>query len=212
MGGWLVHNNTFINCKNGILFNGGRDNLVTSNHFDQVDNAVYLVSECGRGGAIVYSAIVRAFQELKDTFSWPAWSKYANFSGLNASAGFPAFMTLTCSADNNHFLNNTYCEGSGWPEQSDGTGAHSPWPFCKGFTPHQCSNTTSIFAGNHRQCKTDDREGRKWTQGSTFVISAWQGPHIPEEPDGWAERWDERVKQFSDANFTVLLGEPPRYR
>ena len=171
-----------------------------------MDNAVYLVSECGRGGAIVYSAIVRGFQELKDTFSWPAWSKYANFSGLNVSAGFPAFMTLTCSADNNHFLNNTYCEGSGWPEQSDGTGAHSPWPFCKGFTPHQCSNTTSVFAGNHRKCKTDDNEGRKWTQGSTFVISAWQGPHIPEEPDGWAERWDESVKLMSDANFTVLLG------
>jgi hypothetical protein len=54
------------------------------------------------------------------------------------------------------FLNNTYCEGAGWPNRSDGTGGTSPWPFCKGFTPHKCSNTTSIFSSNVKQCKTDD--------------------------------------------------------
>jgi hypothetical protein len=37
---------------------------VISNHFEEVDNAIYLVSECP-GGAIQYSAIVRAFFELR---------------------------------------------------------------------------------------------------------------------------------------------------
>ena len=117
--GWTIRNNSFVNCKNGLLFNGGRDNLVTANHFERVHAAVYLVSECP-GGMIMYSAIAEAYAELRRTLSWPAWAKsvpttlppcvparaprllthpprarYPQFSGLNASAGMPSFEALT---------------------------------------------------------------------------------------------------------------------
>ena len=72
--GWTIRNNSFVNCKNGLLFNGGRDNLVTANHFERVHAAVYLVSECP-GGMIMYSAIAEAYAELRRTLSWPAWAK-----------------------------------------------------------------------------------------------------------------------------------------
>jgi len=131
MSHWVIHNNSFINCQNGILFNGGRNNTVTANHFERVDTAVYLVSECP-SGAIQYSAIVRAFEELRSA----------------------SFIQMTCAAGDNLFSDNTYCE-QGWPNRSDGTGAHSPFPFCKGYTAHECTNTTSVFRGNIKQCRDD---------------------------------------------------------
>ena len=37
MTGYQVYNNSFIDCQNGLLFNGGRDNYVYDNYFQDVD-------------------------------------------------------------------------------------------------------------------------------------------------------------------------------
>ena len=156
MSHWVIHNNSFINCQNGILFNGGRNNTVTANHFERVDTAVYLVSECP-SGAIQYSAIVRAFEELRSASSQPAWQREYGLGATNWSRpenSMASFIQMTCAAGDNFFSDNTYCE-QGWPNRSDGTGAHSPFPFCKGYTAHECTNTTSVFRGNIKQCRDD---------------------------------------------------------
>jgi hypothetical protein len=48
-------------------------------------------------------------------------------------------------------------------------------------------------------------KGKRWTQGSTFVISDWQQPEAA-AGDGWEPRWDARVREMAAANFTVLMG------
>lgn len=40
MSGYVVKNNTFINCQVGILLGGGRKSLLADNHFVDVDLAV----------------------------------------------------------------------------------------------------------------------------------------------------------------------------
>ena len=48
-------------------------------------------------------------------------------------------------------------------------------------------------------------KGKRWTQGSTFVISDWQQPEAA-AGDGWEPHWDARVREMAAANFTVLMG------
>jgi hypothetical protein len=231
MSGWTVHNNTFTDVMNGVLINGGRDNVVTSNHFVNTGNAIYLVDECPTGkiqvmtqsplsrptdemiassppphGVAQYSALIRAEQELKQAMRWPAWRKYGlvltpigypkptgdgviviviTIIIILAIVMTPSPHRLTkasigmCSAGGNRFVDNSYCQ-PGWPPRSDGRDPARLWPFCKvvfkmppaarharsarrggealtkrsckGFTPHQCTNTSSVFRGNVAQC------------------------------------------------------------
>ena len=71
MSGWAVENNTIVNCTIGVLFNGGRDNIVHDNHFERVGNAIQLVDECPHG-KITMSNLYRGFTELRKTAKWPA--------------------------------------------------------------------------------------------------------------------------------------------
>jgi len=87
MSGWTVLNNTFVSVENGVLINGGRDHVITGNHFENVSGApIYLVDECPTG-KIMDSALLRAYGEVrKAAQDWPAWNKYnlseyANLSG-----------------------------------------------------------------------------------------------------------------------------------
>ena len=86
-----------------------------------------------------------------------AWQREYGLGATNWSRpenSMASFIQMTCAAGDNFFSDNTYCE-QGWPNRSDGTGAHSPFPFCKGYTAHECTNTTSVFRGNIKQCRDD---------------------------------------------------------
>ena len=77
MSGWTVFNNSFVNVMNGVLINGGSENNIHSNHFDNVGNVLYMVDECpAPGQAIIYYALVRSYAELRKVAAWPAWRKY----------------------------------------------------------------------------------------------------------------------------------------
>jgi hypothetical protein len=155
MSGWLVENNTFVDVDIGVLFNGGRDNVVRGNYYERVGHAVQLVSECP-SGAITMSNLYRGYTELQRTAKWPAWDKY-NLSHFDEPSGnlprrainnmsdfYPVttagtFLNWSCSAGGNYFADNTYCNMTG--------------VFCRGYDTHHCTMTTSVFVDTRESCK-----------------------------------------------------------
>ena len=123
MTGWLVANNTFIDCQNGVLLNGGRGNVVANNSFREVDYAVYMGDECQSD--LAYGKLVNASR-------WPAWAKY----GMEVPPTVAAYQNYTCLAGGNVFENNTYCTVPG--------GA-----FCRCTAR---STNASRFRGNVQEC------------------------------------------------------------
>eukprot|EP01050_Picozoa_sp_SAG11_P013716 SAG11_NODE_1622_length_4561_cov_2.741820_1_plen_1115_part_00 len=101
MTGYKVYNNTFIDCQNGLLFNGGRDNYVYDNYFQDVDFVAYLGGECK--DTETYSNLVAASK-------WPAWLKYrTQLPAMTVPPTFAAFSKLSCVAGGNQFKGNEYC-------------------------------------------------------------------------------------------------------
>lgn len=76
MSGWVVANNTFVDCQTGILLGGGRQSTLQGNYFQDVDTAVHFdnrgmgwqKSSCGVGEA--------DYKAAQAVLPWPAWRKY----------------------------------------------------------------------------------------------------------------------------------------
>ena len=101
MTGYQVYNNSFIDCQNGLLFNGGRDNYVYDNYFQDVDFVAYLGGECKS---------VQTYSNLVAASKWPAWSKYkTQLPAMTVPPTFAAFSKLSCVAGGNQFKSNQYC-------------------------------------------------------------------------------------------------------
>jgi internalin A len=46
MNGYHIHDNQFIDVMQGVMLNGGRDNLIYNNYFEDVDHVTWLSDEC----------------------------------------------------------------------------------------------------------------------------------------------------------------------
>ena len=101
MTGYRIYNNTFIDCQNGLLFNGGRDNYVYNNYFQDVDYVAYIGDECKN---------IETYNNLKAVGKWPAWSKYKSQKpAMTIPPTFSEFSNLSCVAGGNQFKGNSYC-------------------------------------------------------------------------------------------------------
>jgi len=102
--GWVVSNNTFINCQTGVVVGGGRRNIVTNNHFVNCTLSVHFDNRgmnwqndtCKPGGLLDQQLISVNYQH-------PPWST-AYPEIVNIMSDHP------CVPVYNNIGDNTYCE------------------------------------------------------------------------------------------------------
>ena len=95
-------NNSFIDLQNGFLFNGGHNNFVFDNYFQDVDYVAYLGGECKDNAT---------YQNLVEASKWPAWAKYKDQKPqMTVPKSFGDFYKQTCPGGTfNQFKRNRYC-------------------------------------------------------------------------------------------------------
>jgi len=130
MSGWQVENNTFFNCSTGILVGGGRNNVVTNNHFTNCTLDIHFDNRgmnwqkdmCAPGGEFE--------QQLNSVhYKQAPWSKE-----------YPELVTIMqdhpCIPVYNHIDDNVYCQSKDFMDS----------------TPQQVKDWLSTADGNVQRC------------------------------------------------------------
>lgn len=101
MTGYRIEGNRFIDVMQGVMLNGGRDNLITDNYFQDVDRVTWLSDECKNP---------ETYGELVNASQWPAWQKYKTQTpAMTVPADYSSFYNLSCVAGGNEYHDNVFC-------------------------------------------------------------------------------------------------------
>ena len=102
MSGWLVENNTFIDCQTAMLLGGGRDATIVDNH---IENCALGLEFDNRGmNWERHSNCPVALGGLNKTLAGPAGKEYASrWPEMAKMAANP-----TCNPVNDTVAHNTY--------------------------------------------------------------------------------------------------------
>eukprot|EP01050_Picozoa_sp_SAG11_P022994 SAG11_NODE_4493_length_1875_cov_1.686374_1_plen_314_part_00 len=103
MSGWTVSNNTIEDCLVGIKINGGSDNRLESNTFENVSKPFFPVNACDDN---------LTYLNLRVVSKWPAWQKYmAQTPAMVVPPTLAVFHKLSCKAVN--MFKNSTCYTAG---------------------------------------------------------------------------------------------------
>ena len=133
MTGWQIYGNQFLDVMQGVMLNGGRDNLIHNNYFEDVDYVTWLSDECQNQPA---------YAKLRNVSRWPAWQKYTSQTPpMLVPSNYSTFYNQSCAAGGNEYRNNQFCRAAGV------------------VTPlHSRGREASKFINNTVKCK-----GKPWT-------------------------------------------------
>jgi hypothetical protein len=104
MTGWQIYGNQFIDVMQGVMLNGGRDNLIHDNYFEDVDHVTWLSDECKN--ELTYA-------KLLNVSRWPAWQKYKSQTPpMVVPPDYSTFYNQSCAASGNEYRNNQFCRAA----------------------------------------------------------------------------------------------------
>lgn len=119
MTGYRIEGNRFIDVMQGVMLNGGRDNVITNNYFQDVDHVTWLSDECKNP---------ETYGKLVNASRWPAWKKYETQTPrMTVPATYSLFYNSSCIAGGNQYHGNVFCRAAGvvTPATSPGRSASS---------------------------------------------------------------------------------------